>query len=196
MPVDATIASTFEYARDWLAASPLLVETLLAGGPEFGNDPERLAAAKARIHQEEVWVEPDDSREAEAAPDLPPSLNPVPRATVMTIADRRRRVGTATFAGSGTLQIVVVALAPEEYKLDHATDTPAIRAEKFRDRRAWAARLAAQIRDELLTESGRSDGAGNPYLNAVSCDPVDPPLDLDRLEGDDGVAWVWEVEWQ
>lgn len=197
MPVDTTIPSTFEFTRDWLVSSPLLVETLLAGGPEFGNEPDRLEYAKSRIHREEVWVEPDEELEGETSPDLPPAVYPVPRATVMTAENRRRLVATSTFAGSGVLRIIIAALAPTEYVLDHSgTDTPTARAVKFSARREWATRLMLQIRDELLATAGHNDGAGNPYLCARSCDPVDPPMDLDESEPVDGVAWIFEVEWR
>lgn len=197
MPVDTEIPSTFEFAREWLVSSPLLVEVLVAGGPEPPTEPDRLEAARARVFCEEVWAEPDKEREGEAAPDLSPQVNPVPRATVMTVANRRRRVATGTFAGSGTLNIVIVALAPVEHRIDYSeAATSTDRATAFKARREWATQLMTQIREELLEMSGRSSDDGKPYLNAMSCDPIDPPMDLDEDEPVDGVAFVFEVEWQ
>ncbi|MGD9632192.1 MAG: hypothetical protein AB7G28_20665 [Pirellulales bacterium] len=195
MPVNLEIASTFEFTRDWMVSSPLLVETLLAAGPEYPSEEDRIQAAKDRIEREEIWVEPDPENAGEDAPDVPSPVHTIPRALVRTVSSHRRKVGTQTFAGSGELLITIWALAPEEYRIDHARHSAQEKSDRFSARRKWAIKLAEQIRDELLKTSGRSDG-DNPYLNAQSVDINDMPMDFDDIEPTDGVDIELSVGWQ
>lgn len=193
MPVEST-PSTFEYTRDWLVSSPLLVEALLAGGPEYGTEEERIAAARERIDRDEIWVEPDTDNVGEDSPDVPSPVRTIPRALVKMTSTSSRKVGTMTWADTGEITIAIWALVPEEFRVNHRTDDALEKSNKFRGRREWGDRLATQIVDQLRRTAGGHDG-DNPYLDAKNVRRGDNPIDLDDDESAEGVGFEIDLEW-
>src|SRR4051812_48056700 len=108
-----TTASTFEYARDWLVSSDTFLRDILLAD-EVDLDSAR-ASARLRIHREEALDKPDEEEAGEAAPDAPPPFDARPRAIIKLGDDSRQLVGTGTYAGSGTLHVMVEAIVPEAY---------------------------------------------------------------------------------
>lgn len=190
-----TTASTFEYARDWLVSSDTFIRDILLAD-ELDQDDAR-DQARARIHREEALDKPDEEAAGETAPDTPPPFDARPRAIIKLADDTRDLVGTGTWAGSGTLHIMVEAIVPEAYQPNKADDSTETLARKFKERKQWAIDKCNTIRLELEETSGRSDAQGNPYLNArkvlVSLWPNDP----DEYESSDNfVGWMYEVPWR
>ncbi len=193
MSVDTT-PSTFEYTRDWLVSSDTLIEGILLADANSLDG--RRDQARLRIHREEKLDKPDEEEAGETAPDTPPPLDARPHVIIKLADDTRDLVGTGTFAGSGTLHVMIEALTPEEFRDSPDDDTETL-SQKFKDRKAWAIDKCNVIRLELLATSGQGDEQGNPYLNArkvlVSLWPNDP----DEYESTDNfMGWMYEVPWR
>lgn len=185
--------TTYTYAENWLASSETLRR--LALGIPASTEAKEMAAAKCRFHQEECWQEPDPEKAEGEEPDEPQPVDSRPLCVIVTSGSRRRLVGTSTWAGAGSLLIVVEAEVPGKYRIRHGTDTPVDQAAKFRDRRRWAEQLCEQVRAELEATRGLSDASGNPYLAALDIDVYEGPADPEPEESDDYVGWVYEVTW-
>lgn len=189
----STESSTFEYTRDWLASSQCFVrDAMLAEAVDLDGSRDE---ARARIHREEADDSPNEDEATEDTPDLPAPVNARPRAIIITRSDERRRVGTGTWGGSGTLLVCVEVLIPEEHKLLAADDDAESRASKHAAALAWANQLCGTIRNELMETSGQGDQNGTPYLNARDINLLVPPGYPEDGEDDDYMAWVYEVNW-
>jgi hypothetical protein len=189
MPVSSE-PSTFEYARDWLVSSETFVrDAMLADLPGLDESRDQ---ARLRIHREEAIDEPDEEQAAEAG--VLPAIDSRPRAWIRTIENRRRKVGTGTFAGSGRLAINVEVIVPEEYRVNEADDDSETKAEKIRGRKEWARRLCDTIKAELHYTSGLGDADGTPYLNGTieSEDIIPSEPEVGAV---DWMGWVWNVDW-
>ena len=186
--------STFEFTRDWLVSSDAFVRDAM-GAESLALDDSR-DEARARIHREEAYDEPNSEEETEDEPDPPPSVNARPRAIIITRGDTRKRVGTGTWSGEGQLLVCMEVPIPAEYLLNHADGTPTQNAAKFANAQEWAADLCKRIRDELLETSGQGDQNGTPYLNAVNVDIFVPPSYPEDGEPADYMAWIYEVTWK
>lgn len=189
----STAPSTFEYTRDWLASSECFVRDAM-GATAVELDVAR-EQAKARIHREEALAEPNETEESETAPDLPPPVDGRPLAIVISRENRRRRNGTGNWAGNGLLFIGIEIPVPAAYRGIHGKHTPVERSERFKARKEWAKQLCLTILNELRDTSGRDDGAGNPYLNAVDINIEVEPSDPEEGEPEDYVGFAYEVEW-
>lgn len=194
MPVTTT-PSTFEYARDWLVSSDTLIrDILLADALELGDARDQ---ARLRIHREEALDKPDEEEAGETAPDTPPPFDARPRILLKLADDSRQLVGTRTYAGSGTVHVMVEALIPEAYQPSAADDDAETLSQKFKDRKAWAVDKCNAIRLELLETSGLGDEQGNPYLNARDVKITLMPNDPDEHESTDNfMGWMYEVPWR
>jgi hypothetical protein len=189
----STEPSTFEYARDWLVSSECFVRDLMLRTEPTTEDARE--AAKARVHREEILAEPDMSAESTTAPDLPPPVDSRPRAIIEKASDRRELAGTGTWRGNGRLEISIETPLPESYRF-LAEDSQTERAEKFKAFRAWCDQMLNTLRAELYAESGRGDGAGNPYLNATAIDVEAKPMDQEVQETELFVGFTLGVEWR
>ncbi len=194
MPLTTT-SSTFEFARDWLCSSDTFIEDILLA--DANSLDERRDQARLRIHREEALDKPDEEEAGETAPDAPPPFDARPRAIIKLADDNRDLVGTGTWAGSGTLHIMVEAQIPADYQPNKADDDAETLSQKFKDRKAWAIDKCNTIRLELLESSGRSDSQGNPYLNARKLLVTLWPNDPDESESHDNfMGWMYEVSWR
>ena len=186
--------STFEFTRDWLLSSDTFVRDAM-GATALALDDAR-DEARARIHDEEAYDEADEAEANETAPDLPPSVNPRPRAIVRTNTNTQRRNGLATWRGEGELLLLVEVNVPEAY-VPTSTDTTQAKAAKFSERRQWARRLAETIREELKATSGLGSVDGVPYLNASEIEYDQMPNVGEDAEADaeSWMGWAWRVAW-
>jgi hypothetical protein len=189
----STEPSTFEYARDWLVASECFVRDLMLR-TEPTTD-EARDAAKARIYNEEIPAEPNLEAEGETAPDLPPPVHGRPRALIEKVSDRRELAGTGTWRGTGRLEISVETPLPAAFRY-LGEDSPTERAAKFNAFRTWCDQMLNTLRSELYAESGRGDGAGNPYLHATSIDVEAKPMDQEVQEIELFVGFTLGVDWR
>lgn len=197
MPI-STEPSTFEYACNWLVSSETFCRDAM-GSTAVDLDAMRTEAM-ARIHDEEAFDEADEEDESETAPDVPPPppIDDRPRAIVRTQGSERKRVGTATYAGQGSLLIGMEVIVPEELRPD-SDQTPAENLTRYKSRKQWARRLAETIRCELLATSGLGDQQGNAYLNATDVNVQQAPAEPEVLEGGDNAGWMgwtYEVTWK
>lgn len=192
MPVSTT-ASTFEFTRDWLASSEFFVRDLMLRTE--ADDDEARAAAKLRIHSEEILAEPEREADGETAPDLPPPISGRPRALVEKVDDRRELAGTGTWRGGGTVHVSIETPMPEAYRF-LPEETSAERDAKFRACRIWCDRVINTLRSELYATSGQGDSDGNPYLNATTIDVELKPIDQEAQQVEVFVGFTLAVEWR
>lgn len=189
----STEASTFEYAREWLLSSDcFLREAMLADAPTLDASREQ---ARARIHREETDDRPNEEDENDTAPDAPPPVNARPRVIIVTRENRRRLVGTATWAGSGALLICVEVLIPEAYQVNEADDSAATKTEKLASGLQWARQLHDTIQLELMETNGKGAQDGTRYLNVIEFSEYVPPSYAEEGESRDYIAWIDEVNW-
>lgn len=191
MPI-STESSTFEYCRDWLVSSDCFVRDAM--GAELPALDDARNEARARIHREEAYDQPNEEEENETAPDLPPSVNDRPRAIVITRNNDRERVGTGTWGGRGQLLVCLEVPIPTEHLIADG-DTEAQKAAKFAATHVWADQLAHTIRLELMATSGIGDQDGTRYLNATKINLFVAPGFPEDGEFDSYMAWIYEVEW-
>lgn len=194
MPI-STEPSTFEFACSWLVSSETFCRDAM-GATAVDLDTMRQQAL-ARIHDEEAFEEADDEDENETAPDVPPPLDDRPRTIIRTQDNERKRVGTGTWAGRGTLLVGIEVIVPADLR-PSVDDDMAARVAKFKARKTWARQLWRTIKSELRATSGQGDGQGNPYLNATDVNGL-PPAEPEVLEGGDNanwMGWTFEVPWR
>jgi hypothetical protein len=193
MPVAET-SSTFEYCRDWLVSSDLFVRDAMQADALSIDD--ARDQARARIHPQEALDESNEDEVDDGDTLDPPAIAPPPRSVIIMRANTRKRLGTATWGGSGQLLVTVEVLVPEEYRIVRPDDKPAVRLEKFAARKLWGTRLCEQIRLELLATSGKGDANGTPYLNATDVNVFLEPSDPEEGEAVDFIGFIYEVEWR
>lgn len=189
----STESSTFEFTRDWLVSSECFVrDAMLADAVDLDGSREQ---ARLRIHREETDDSPNEDEESASTPDLPAPVHARPRAIVITRGDERRRVGTGTWGGSGTLLVCLEVLIPDAHKIKAADDDAETRASKYAAALEWANQTCNTIRTELEATSGRGDQDGTPYLSAKDINLLVPPGYPEEGENEDYMAWVYEVNW-
>lgn len=189
----ADYGSTFEFCRDWLVSSETFVR--LAMGADAVDLDGARDQARARIHREENYIEPDEAEEGESAPDLPAPVNDRPWAIVITRDNERSQVGTGTWSGTGQLLVCLEVLTPTEH-LPDANDTQTDKSTKVASAHEWASRLCEMIRRELMATSGQGSADGRPYLNARDIGLYVAPGFAEDGEPGNYMAWIYEVTWR
>lgn len=179
-------ATTFEYCQEWLADNRTFRVDVCGLV--------RVSDARERIFREEVLESPDELQSERHTPDAV-ALVERPFCIVVTGEDSRRRAGTGTWEGEGTLLLVFELSVPEEHLVDWEQDAAEIRR-VFAGRKAWGENLLQTMRRELMQSSGRSGASGKPFLNALRIDRYLSPADPELGEPQDYIGFALEVGWK
>lgn len=178
--------STFEYAREWLAYAPTFLQTICGLSS--------VVDARARVYRQEVLEAPDRDESERNTPDDVP-ITERPFCIIVFGDDTRRRVGTGSWSGEGSLLFVFEVPVPEAYLVDWEENAAAIR-QKFAARKQWGEDLLQKLRLELMQTSGQAGSSGIPFLNATSVDRFLSPADPELEEKQDFIGFALEVSYK
>jgi len=183
--------STFEYARNLLASVPTLLDEVFGGVSP--------SQAKEKIY----WLEALDSGDAEEhdiypgdSADEKPAIEPRPRVIVVSNGRSSQRIGTGEWSGTGSLWFVFEIPSPAEHLVDPEVDDSETQRIKARNRKEWGSAIASRIESELQVNSGRSDGALNPFLNIKTIELAVEPGDSEEEEIEQFIAFALIVGWE